>query len=94
MRNWRWQKCVNEEIKELENIGIVLSRNARTVMGWYNSFWLKRKFTLPVLKKELPPFLQQNPELCTTIKGYCRENLGDLFIEFLFEYLHKTIRPQ
>ena len=94
MRNWRWQKCVEEASKELENIGIVLSRNARTVMGWYNSFRVKRKFTLPVPKKELPPFLQQNPELCTTIKEYCRENLGDLSIEFLFQYLHKTILPQ
>jgi hypothetical protein len=94
MRNWRWQKCVEEASKELENIGIVLSRNARTVMGWYNSFRVKRKFTLPVPKKELPPFLQQNPELCTTIKEYCRENLGDLSIEFLFQYLHKTTLPQ
>jgi hypothetical protein len=37
-------------------------------------------------RKDIPPFLQMNPEICATIKHYAREHLSELYIEFLYEY--------
>jgi hypothetical protein len=45
-------------------------------------------------KKHLPPFLDQNPGITTKIKQYCKENSGELSVEFLFKYLHNAIIPK
>ncbi len=43
----------------------------------------------------LPPFLEQNQDITTTIKQYCKEHLGELSFEFFFfYYLHHTILPK
>jgi hypothetical protein len=44
-------------------------------------------------KNQLPPFLEQNQDVTATIKQYCKEHLGELSVEFVFDYLHHTILP-
>ncbi len=49
---------------------------------------------IPPEKHSLPQFLEQNKDICLSIKQYARENLHKLSIEFLSEYLHDVILPK
>jgi len=42
----------------------------------------------------MPPFLQQNPDICTLIQQYGHENLTRMSIEFMSEYVHNTVLLQ
>jgi hypothetical protein len=44
-------------------------------------------------KNKLPPFHEQNQDITAIIKQYCKEHLSELSVEFLLDYLHKTIIP-
>jgi len=44
-------------------------------------------------KNQLPPFLEHNQDITTSIKQYYKEHLGELSVEFVYEYLHHTILP-
>jgi hypothetical protein len=90
---WTWQQCCEEAVLLLSKCGINQTSNARTVMEWYRQFKIKRKFTIFIQKNKLPPFLEQNQDITATIKQYCKEHLSELSVEFLLDYLHKTIIP-
>jgi hypothetical protein len=45
-------------------------------------------------KYNLPPFLQQNKDICIKIQQCARENLPWLSIELILEYIHHTIIPE
>jgi hypothetical protein len=38
--------------------------------------------------------LEHNQDITATIKQYCKENLAELSVEFLFDYIHHTIIPK
>jgi hypothetical protein len=69
--------------------------NPQTVELWYRKFCLMRNFTIGSLpeKHNLPPFLQENKDVSLKIQAYARENLHELSIELMMEYLHNTIIP-
>ena len=46
---------------------------------------------MPCNKKQLPPFLEHNQDITISIKQYSKEHLGELSVEFVYEYLHHTI---
>ena len=94
MNQWTWKKCCEESVIMLNKAGVKQAKHFQTVTEWYRQFRVKRKFTMMIAKKNLPPFLDQNPDITTKIKQYCKENLGELSVEFLFEYLHNTIIPK
>ena len=60
---------------------------------WYQNFREKRRFLISQPKKNLPPFLHQNPDICTNIKEYARENLDTLSIEMLSDFIHDKVLP-
>ncbi len=63
-------------------------------MEWYRLFQRNRKFIRPPRKKDnLPPFLQQNPDIAEALQQYGQENLGQLSIEFMTEYVHGAVLP-
>jgi hypothetical protein len=94
MNQWTWKKCCEEAVNILNKAGIKQAKHFQTVTEWYRQFRVKRKFTFVIAKKHLPPFLDQTPDITTKIKQYCKENLGKLSVDFLFEYLHNTIIPK
>jgi len=94
MNGWTWKMCCEKAIEMLKICGMRATSCALTVMEWYRKFRLKRGFQVYIVRKDLPPFLQMNPEICATIKQYAREHLAELSIEFLFEYVHSNILPQ
>ena len=47
-----------------------------------------------IQRSRLPPFLEQNQDITTAIKQYCKEHLGELSVEFVLVYLHHTILPK
>ena len=94
MNKWTWQKCCENAIQHLNIAGMKHASNPWTVMEWGHKFRPKYlcKITLPT--HSLPPFLQHNPEICTTVKQYAKEHLAELSVEFMFDCIHKTILPQ
>ncbi|KAI2497528.1 hypothetical protein MHU86_16982 [Fragilaria crotonensis] len=69
MNGWTWQKCCEKTIGELQRQGLTLATRHETVSKWYRSFRETRTFVIPQpAKKNLPPFLHQNPDICTNIK--------------------------
>jgi len=52
-----------------------------------------RNFKVILPSKDLPPFLQQHPEICMTIKQYAKENLANLCMEFVSNSIHNMILP-
>ena len=94
MNKWTWKKCCEEAITLLKKTGIKQTSNPQTIMEWYRKFRVKRRFALVIQRNRLPPFLEQNQDITTTIKQYCKEHLGELSVEFVFDYLHHTILPK
>jgi hypothetical protein len=92
MNKWTWQQCCEEAVLLLSKCGIIQTSNARTFMEWYRQLKMKLKFTV-FIQKKLPPFLEQNQDITATIKQYCKEHSSELSVEFLLDYLHKTIIP-
>ncbi len=45
-------------------------------------------------KPNLPPFLQENKDISIKIQQYTRENLQQLSVELIMEYVHETILPK
>jgi len=45
-------------------------------------------------KHNLPPFLQQNKDIATSIREYGRQNLHELSTELMAEYIHSTVVPK
>ncbi len=45
-------------------------------------------------KHNLPPFRQQNKDICIKIQQYAHENLPQLSIKLILEYIHGTILPE
>jgi len=93
MNQWAWKKCCEEAIAMLQKSGMRQTSNPQIVMEWYRKFRTKQQFTMPCKKTQLPPFLEHNQDITTSIKQYCKEHFGELSVEFVYEYLHHTILP-
>ena len=46
------------------------------------------------MKISPPPFLSNNPDVCSKVRRYACENLGTLSVELIMEYLHEVILPK
>jgi hypothetical protein len=93
MNGWTWKMCWEKVLVMLKICGMRAASCTLTVMEGYRKFRVKQGFQVYIMKKDLPPFLQMNPEICSTLKQYDRQHLVDLLIEFLFEYMHSNILP-
>jgi hypothetical protein len=94
MNGVSWEKCCAEAIDYASAMGMTLTSRPQTVMEWYRLFRRNRKFIQPLQKKDnLPPFLQQNPDIVQALQQYGHENLGQLSIEFMTEYVHGVVLP-
>ncbi len=94
MNGFSWEKYCELVIQYASAAGIKLTSRPRTVMEWYCCFRSKQKFEILQRKKDnLPPFLQANPDVCAAMQQYGKENLRELSIEMMVEYVHSTIIP-
>jgi hypothetical protein len=91
-----WGVCCKEVMETAISFGFSGIKNPRTIQRWYQEFRQKRKLKISNLpgKHNLPPFLQQNKDVCIKIQQYARENLPQLSIELILEYLHHIILPE
>ena len=91
-----WRQCCEEAISNAHTIGLTSVMNPQTVEVWYRKFRLSRQLTSGNLpgKHNLPPFLQENKDISIKIQQYARENLQQLSVELIMEYMHETILPQ
>jgi len=91
---WKnWNKCCDEVIKYGRKIG--LSVNPMVVRKWYITFWEKCMFVPSKLPKHyLPPFLQENQDVVLSLQQNCQENLSELSVRFVSEYIHDVILPK
>jgi len=90
-----WDYVCSEAISHSKRFGICLTTSSRVLRNWYQNFRRNRKLIVNCTSKHnLPPFLQQNTDVCTKIVQYAKENLSQLSVEFLLEYLHDVVLPQ
>jgi hypothetical protein len=91
-----WGDCCSKAMESAINFGYSGIKNSRTIQRWYQDFRVKRKMKANNLpgKHNLPPFLQQNKDICMNIQQYARKNLPRLSIELIAEYIHHTIIPE
>jgi hypothetical protein len=84
-----------ELLDGLSEIGLTTVKNLQTVELQYRKFCLMCNFTIGSLpgKHNLPPLLQENRDVSLKIQAYTRENLLELSVELIMEYLHNTIIP-
>jgi len=96
MPSQTWGDCCSKAMETAINFGFSGIKNSRTVQRWYQEFRAKRKIKANNLpgKHNLPPFLQQNKDICIKIQQYARENLPQLSVELILEYIHGTIIPE
>ncbi len=94
MNGIRWEQCCTEAIDYASAMSMALTSCPQTVMEWYRLFHHNRKFLRPPHKNDnLPPFLQQNPNVVQAMQQYGCENLSQLSIEFMMEYVHAVVLP-
>ncbi len=72
------------------NLGFSGIKNSRKIQRWYQDFRVKRIIKANNLpgKHNLPPFLQQNKVICIKIQQFARENLPQLSVKLIVEYIH------
>jgi predicted HTH domain antitoxin len=91
-----WDTCCKEATAAAIQLGIKVATNSRTVRNWYHDFRVARKIKIQTLpgKHNLPPFLQQNNDVVTSMQEYGREHLHELSVELMAEYLHSIVLPK
>ena len=95
MNSVSWTACCEEAIKFAVKMGLTIMKYPAMVMNWYQNFRTSRKFRRLLSKTHNhPPFLQQNPDIYTSMNQFGHEHLADLSIELMMEYLHETVLPQ
>jgi hypothetical protein len=93
VRNWDFV-CA-EALEVVTNTGVSITKASRVIRNHYQEFRVKWKFQARVaVKDNLPPFLEQNKEVCTSLQQYAREHLSELSVELICEYLHDTVIPK
>jgi len=90
-----WDAVCAQALKIVNNIGFSITTASRVVRNYYQDFRRKRKFQVKLLQKHnLPPFLEQNKDICTALQQYAREHLSELSVELICEYLDETVLPK
>lgn len=98
MPEWTWNKCCEEAIIQVNaNEGAEFITNSRSLRNWYTSF-RRDNCTFDGLvnrehKTRMPKFLEENPEQKALIIKCALENLNQLSVEFLHDYIHSTLLP-
>jgi hypothetical protein len=70
MNQWTWKNYCDESVNVLNKTGINQAKHFQTVTECHRQFRVKRKFTMVIAKKHLPPFLDQTPDITTKIKQF------------------------
>ena len=73
-------------------------KNHRTLTSWFNQYRGTDSFTNPALVREgkidLPPMLNNNPELVTLILSFCRQNIDRLNTEMVHSHIINDVLPE
>jgi hypothetical protein len=90
-----WDHICLEGLEAAKRVWISITKASQIVRNYYQDFRLRRKFQFRILGGDnLPPFLEQNKDVCTTMQQYAREHLSELSVELMCEYLDKTVLPK
>ncbi len=91
-----WGDCGGKAMAMSINLGFSGIKHSRTIYRWYQDFRVKRKIKANSLpgKHKLPPFLQQNKDICIKIQQYACQNLPQLSVKLVLEYIHDAILPK
>ena len=88
------KECQRDEIVKKKKLIIT---DVRTLQLWHRQFRTSNCFRNPHFirkgKKLLPPLLQRNPDLVSSIITYCRKNHARLSSEFVHDYVLHTAIP-
>ena len=93
MPQWKnWNKCCEEAVQITKKMGI--TANPQVIRNWYKQYKVKHKFYLCFSSKhDLPLFLHDNKDICSSIQRYACENLAELSVELLYTYIHGVSLP-
>ena len=86
---------VNKDYKHVEGISTLIG-DPQTVLSWFRIFRKANNtfsYTRPGKSSDLPPFLDQNPDVVESVNSYCKNNLADLNCANLCQHLHDVSFP-
>ena len=102
MTKWSWQQCCQAAIDSYNKLsGVAFVKNAETIMEWNMVLRASESacFANPARmragrKPDLPPLLENNPDLKEGLLSYCKTHLDTLSAESVASYLFQTGLPQ
>jgi hypothetical protein len=94
-----WKECCQNAMEEVNaSEGVDHITNHRTVENWHTSF-RHDGYTFDALvdrahDTRMPKFLEENPEQKKLIIKYALDNLNQLTVQVVHNYIHNTLLPQ
>jgi len=95
-KRWTWKDCCNYSIEVMDDIGIHLYANHRTLARWHRRLALHPDDAFsdaPSPKSLLSRFFLDNPDAMDAFKKFGTANLQTLSIEKMHEYVHEHLIP-
>ena len=94
---WTWKRCLRFAIETLNDIGVEFYSSFETLARWHRKFAQHRYFFYKApdaSQPACPPFFADNPDAMDAFKKYGVENIKDLCVEMMLEYVHQDLVPK
>lgn len=93
---WTWQQSIEHSISAMAEIGLTTYTSWRPLQRWHRvlAYSIANTFCkAPEPKDRLPPFFRENPDAMEAFKQYGVDNLKDLSVEKMHNYVHDVLIP-
>ena len=91
-----WQNCVEHSIQLMNDLGIEMYTNWRTLANWHRRMAYSPNATFyrgPSAPHRLPPFFRENPDAMDAFKQHGVCILKQLSVEEMHTYVHEILIP-
>jgi hypothetical protein len=93
---WTWKQCLIYSIKALSRIGLKTYKDWKTLQHWHRRLALNRKDGFgkaPPIKNLTPRFFLENPDAQEAFKQYGVQQLKELSVEKMHDYVLNKLVP-
>ena len=97
LERWTWQKCIEDAIEKMNDIGIEAFSDWKQLSRWHRKLVVSKECTFgkaPEQKDRMPLFFTENPDAMEAFKRYGVQQLKSLSVEVMHSYVHETLIPR
>ncbi|KAI2493985.1 hypothetical protein MHU86_20559 [Fragilaria crotonensis] len=93
---WTWKRCLQYAIEEMNDVGVEFYSSFATLSRWHRKLARNRYYfyKAPEAKNVCPRFFIDNPDAMEAFKKHGVENIKDLRVEMMLEYVHSQLIPK